>query len=55
MKEFVMKHPFLSFLLADSAIAGTVKIVTTIVNAFTKNDIQAKTEVTIDGSADSAD
>ena len=28
MKEFALKHPFLTFLLVDGAITGIVKIVT---------------------------
>ena len=34
MKEFAMKHPILTFLLADAAIGGVVKIVCSIANIF---------------------
>lgn len=37
MKEFALKHPILTFLLADSAIAGIVNIVCHGLVAFGKN------------------
>ena len=44
MKEFAMKHPFLTFFMVDSAIGGVVSIVKAVVGLFNKGD---KTEVTI--------
>lgn len=36
MKEFIMKHPIISFLLADSAITGVVKIVAMLTGNYNK-------------------
>ena len=36
MKEYALKHPILTFLLVDSAIAGMVNIVWYVINAATK-------------------
>lgn len=38
MKEFALKHPILTFLLADTLIAGVVNIVRTGLVAFGKNE-----------------
>ena len=37
MKEFIMKHPIISFLLADSAITGVVKIFAMLTGNYNKS------------------
>ena len=37
MKEFALKHPILTFLLADAVITGIVNVVRTGLVAFGKN------------------
>lgn len=60
MKEFAMKHPILTFLLADSLIAGVVNIIGHVTAAFGKNTVVeektievAEEEKTDDDASDS--
>lgn len=39
MKEFALKHPILTFLLADSAIAGICNLIKFGLAAFGKNQV----------------
>ena len=39
MKEFAIKHPILTFLLVDSAIAGVVNVLKIALAAFGKNKV----------------
>lgn len=39
MKEFVMKHPIITFLLADSLIAGVVNSIKYVAACFAKNNV----------------
>ena len=39
MKEFAIKHPILTFLLVDSAIAGVVNVLKIGLAAFGKNKV----------------
>ena len=57
MKEFAMKHPILSFLLADAAIGGVVKTIQAICGIFGNKETTTtiNAEVSADESADSAD
>ena len=54
MKEFMTKHPILSFLLATSAIDGVVKVVKTVCYAITGREALAPSYVkfNIDKDAD---
>ena len=45
MKEFIAKHPILSFVLATSAIDGAVKIVKTVCYAITGREALAPSYV----------
>lgn len=50
MKEFIIKHPIITFLLADTLICGVVNLGTNIARAFaskgrsTEAPVQEKTE-----------
>ena len=52
MKEFAMKHPILTFLLAVSSIDGVVRIVQTVAAAISGKDVEAVEEVTVDTEED---
>ena len=49
LKEFIMKHPILTFLLADTAITGICNTVKYVAAAFGKNQV---VEVTEEGKKD---
>lgn len=36
MKEWALKHPWMTFFLVDSAIGGTVKIIVSVLRCFNK-------------------
>ena len=39
MKEWILKHPIMTFLLADTAIAGVINLVKYTVAAFAPNRV----------------
>ena len=44
MKEWALKHPVMTFLLADTAIAGIVNVCKLVIAAFSKNNISEVSE-----------
>ena len=47
MKEFTMKHPFLTCLMADSLIGGVVGIVRAIAGAFGRGNSETTSTTTV--------
>lgn len=53
MKEWALKHPILTFFLADAAICGVVNIITSITGCCRKTvTVSAETTVTTAGGED---
>lgn len=48
MKEFALKHPIITFLLADSAICGVVRIVQAVAAAIGGKNVEVVEEVEAD-------
>ena len=46
MKEWILKHPVMTFLLVDSAIAGTVKVVQALTCMITGKPLMVREIVT---------
>lgn len=52
MKEFALKHPIITFLLADSAICGVVRIVQAVAAAIGGKNVEVVEEVEADLEGD---
>lgn len=57
MKEFCLKHPIITFLLADSLIAGAYKTICFVASCFGKADVTEETsiETTVEEDANESD
>lgn len=52
MKEWAIKHPILTFLLIDSAIAGVVNVIRSISCAVKGGETQEEKETECEGEAE---